>query len=308
MNRAIVATLLVLAATGTARAADLQAELKGLADNERAFAQMAKDKTVREAFVHFVADDGVIFGPQGPANAKAFFAAAPAPPPGAPRLNLLWWPVRADVARSADLGWTTGPSKRSRGDQVSYGYFLTVWKKQADGQWRFLIDNGISTDEMSTLGPDTPVTPLRAEKAAAKGEIKTVDAAAARDEIFAADRALSKVTARGDKAGWLAAMTDDAQLMRNGPQPASGKDAVRAALEKESSSITTEPIGGGASAAGDLGYTYGQGTWKKGDAEEPVDYLRIWEKRDGAWKLVVDEMAAGSPPPPQPKPEEKKPQ
>jgi ketosteroid isomerase-like protein len=288
--------MLVFTATGTARAADLQAELKGLADNERAFAQMAKDKTVREAFVHFIADDGLIFGPEGPTNGKAFFSAAPPPPPGAPKLELLWWPVHADVARSADLGWTTGPSKRIRGDKVGYGYFLTVWKKQPDGQWRFLVDNGIDTDEMSTQGPDTPIAPLRAEKIAekAKAEFKPVDPKTGLEGLLAADRELSKVTSRGDKAGWLAAMTDDARLMRNGPQPWVGKEAVRAALEKESSAITTEPLGGEVSAAGDLGFTYGKGSWKKGDAAEPVLYLRIWEKRDGAWKLAVDEIAPAS--------------
>jgi ketosteroid isomerase-like protein len=286
------ASLLLLTLPGTARAADLQAELKGLADNERAFAQMAKDKTVREAFVHFIADDGLIFGPEGPTNGKAFFKAAPPPPPGAPKLELLWWPVHADIARSADLGWTTGPSKRSRGDKVSYGYFLTVWKKQPDGQWRFLVDNGIDTDEMSAQGSDTPIAPLRVEKA--KAEFKPMDPKTSLEGLLTVDRELSKVTSHGDKAGWLAAMADDARLMRNGPQPSVGKEAVRAALEKEPGAITTEPLGGEVSAAGDLGYTYGKGSWKKGDAAEPVLYLRIWEKRDGAWKLVVDQMASAS--------------
>jgi ketosteroid isomerase-like protein len=303
MNRFAAALLLltVPAVPDTVRAADLQAELKALADNERAFAAMASqpDKTVRDAFLAFVADDGVVFGPEGPTNAKAAFTAAPAPPPGAPKLQLLWWPIHAEIASSADLGWTTGPSKRVRGDQVRYGHFVTVWKKQADGKWRFLIDHGIQTDEMSSLGPDTPIPPVPAAKG--KTESKPVDNKAALDALMTADRELSKITAAGDKAGWLNWMADDGRVLRNGPQPAVGKDAVRAALEKEPS-LTTEPLGGGVSAAGDLGYTFGKATLKKGDATETGDYLRIWEKHGDAWKLALDEITSGVPPPPPPTP------
>ena len=302
MNRiTAVASLLLLAAPGVVRAADLQAELKGLADNERAFAKMASepDKTVRDAFLAFVADDGLIFGPEGPTNAKAAFTAAPPPPPGAPKLQLLWWPTHAEIAASGDLGWTTGPSKRIRGDKVGYGHFVTVWKKQADGNWRFLIDHGIQTDEMSALGPDTPIPPVPAEKVAqGKAEFKPVDAKAALDALMAADRELSKVTAAGDKAGWLNWMADDPRLLRNGPQPAVGKDAVRAALEKEAP-LTSEPLGGGVSAAGDLGFTYGKASWPKDGAKG--EYLRIWEKHGGAWKVAMDEFTTDPPPPPAPK-------
>ena len=307
MNRfaaAVSATLLPLLTVSSAvRAADLQAELKGLADNERAFAKMASepDKTVRDAFLAFVADDGVIFGENGPTNAKAAFSAAPPPPPGAPKLQLLWWPTHAEVAQSADLGWTTGPSKRIRGDKVGYGQFVTVWKKQADGKWRFLIDHGIQTDEMSPLGPDTPIPPVPAEKA--KADFKPVDAKAALDQLMAADRELSKVTAAGDKAGWLNWMSDDGRVLRNGPQPAVGKEAVRAALEKEAP-LTSEPLGGGVSAAGDLGFTYGKATWPKDGAKG--EYLRIWEKHGSSWKVAMDEFTADAPPAP-PKKEEKKP-
>jgi ketosteroid isomerase-like protein len=310
MNRlAAVASLLLLAAPAAVLAADLQAELKGLADNERAFARMAAepDKTVRDAFLAFVADDGVIFGGEGPTNAKAAFTAAPAPPPGAPKLQLSWWPTHAEIASSGDLGWTTGPSKRVRGDKVGYGHFVTVWKKQADGKWRFLIDHGIQTDEMSALGPDTPIPPVPADKAAKdKATFKPVDAKATLEKLMAADRELSKVTSAGDQAGWLNWIAEDGRLLRNGPQPAVGREAVRAALAKEPP-VTSEPLGGGVSAAGDLGFTYGKASWKKGDATEPAEYLRIWEKKGDSWKVAVDEITSSAPPPPPPQKEEKKP-
>jgi ketosteroid isomerase-like protein len=146
-----------------------------------------------------------------------------------------------------------------------------------------------------------------AEKAAqGKTAVKPVDAKAALEQLMAADRELSKVTSAGDKAGWLNWMADDGRLLRNGPQPAVGKDALRAALDKEAP-LTSEPLGGGVSAAGDLGFTYGKGTWKKGDSTEPAEYLRIWEKRGGTWKVAMDEFTSSAPPPPPPAKDEKKP-
>ena len=51
-------------------------------------------------------------------------------------------------AASGDMGFTTGPWE-AKGDindekPSGYGHFVTVWKKQADGSWKFVVDLGIS--------------------------------------------------------------------------------------------------------------------------------------------------------------------
>lgn len=296
---AVLTFPLLFAAAGPARSADLQTELKAMVDSELAFARMAEEKTVRDAFLTFSAENGVLMGPNGAANARQQIASRPAPPPDAPKVRLLWWPVYADISRSGDMGWTTGPSKRMRGDQTGYGNFVTVWKKQPDGTWRWLMDHGINNKEMSPLGPDTPIPPVRAEKL--KGEAPKVDVAAVKEELLAVDRELSKVTAKGDTAGWIAAMADNARVMRDGPQPAVGKEAVAAALSKEQP-VTTEALGGEVSSAGDLGFTYGWAEWKSGKTAKKGSYMRIWEKLDGKWKLVMDNTNPFPPPPPAPAP------
>jgi hypothetical protein len=40
--------------------------------------------------------------------------------------------------------------------------------------------------------------------------------------------------------------------------------------------------------AGDLGYSYGTADWTDGGTAVKANYLRIWVKRGGAWKLAVD--------------------
>ncbi len=59
--------------------------------------------------------------------------------------KLTWHPDKAGVARSGDLGYTSGTYewsfKDASGKAVSdKGKYLIVWKKQADGSWKVLFD------------------------------------------------------------------------------------------------------------------------------------------------------------------------
>lgn len=61
--------------------------------------------------------------------------------------KLVWHPVTGEVARSGDLGFTAGyavfTGKHADGaPQVRYSKYLTVWKKQRDGSWRYVVDGG----------------------------------------------------------------------------------------------------------------------------------------------------------------------
>jgi len=69
-------------------------------------------------------------------------------PPSDKKPLLAWQPSFAGMAESGDMGFTTGPWE-FKGDvkdekPSGYGHFMTVWKKQADGSWKFVVDLGIS--------------------------------------------------------------------------------------------------------------------------------------------------------------------
>lgn len=60
-------------------------------------------------------------------------------------VSLSWKPDFVDVSVSGDLGYTYGrytyKFKDSLGqEQVHEGIFHTVWKRQADGSWKFVWD------------------------------------------------------------------------------------------------------------------------------------------------------------------------
>lgn len=67
-----------------------------------------------------------------------------------PASSLTWEPLRADIAGSGDLGWTTGrfvsettlPDGTTRRGE---GRYVSIWRKQADGSWKVVMDLGNPT-------------------------------------------------------------------------------------------------------------------------------------------------------------------
>src|SRR5215203_1109459 len=126
-----------------------QTALQHMVKTEQAFSKMAEEKDTREAFMAFIADDGLLFRP-GAVNGKRWMLEHPVPPSDKKPL-LAWQPSYAGIAASGDLGFTTGPweAKSDIKDEkpAGYGHFMTVWKKQPDGSWKFVVDLGISHSE-----------------------------------------------------------------------------------------------------------------------------------------------------------------
>ncbi|MBI4420961.1 MAG: DUF4440 domain-containing protein, partial [Gemmatimonadetes bacterium] len=57
--------------------------------------------------------------------------------------------TRADVAASGDLGYTVGLFQSRRLDAagkpvVGTGKYVTIWRKQADGSWKAMLDLGVA--------------------------------------------------------------------------------------------------------------------------------------------------------------------
>ena len=65
-------------------------------------------------------------------------------------LNLKWSPLKADVSKDGSLGYTYGnwiytfKNKEGKEEKV-YGNYVTIWKKQPNGKWKFVLDGGNTT-------------------------------------------------------------------------------------------------------------------------------------------------------------------
>ena len=113
-----------------------------VADAERAFAASAKATSINEAFRKWLADDGILFRPTA-VNAQTFLKSKT---PN--KKQLLWQPNIAVISRDRSMGLSTGPYvfRGKPEDAGSYGHFISVWGKQANGEWRVLIDAGTPHD------------------------------------------------------------------------------------------------------------------------------------------------------------------
>jgi ketosteroid isomerase-like protein len=223
-------------------------------------------------------------------NGKKWTEASPARPG-----LLTWFPIYADVSRDGDLGYTTGPYefRQSAGDKEAYhGYFMTIWKRQADGQWKAVLDQGIST-------PPPTVTAADLQFAAPARAAGKTDATAQPDSLMAIDREFAAAAARkGAAAAYTAYTADDLRLYRDGKFPFVGKSAARPAFSV-AGTLVWQPAKADVSRASDLGYTYGMAQWKAPGAAkvEYSNYVRLWKRQvGGAWRVVLEVFAPCPPP------------
>jgi len=150
MSRSLLGGLLFfLVGTLFARATDPNAFKAELIQADREFCREAAGSGARAAFLSKIAEDGLLLSlGQSPTGKDAVHQLYDGFPGGA---TLTWKPLRADVAASGDLGYTTGtyelrvPGKDGADARVSTGNYVTIWKRQADGSWKFVLDGGNPT-------------------------------------------------------------------------------------------------------------------------------------------------------------------
>ena len=111
---------------------------------EESFCIMAAEKGLAEAFSYFADENAVINRGnkiiQGKAEIKRYYSDQ-----SYLNVKLEWKPDFVDVASSGDLAYTYGKYIFSTIDSNSTpisntGIFHTVWKRQADGKWKFVWD------------------------------------------------------------------------------------------------------------------------------------------------------------------------
>jgi ketosteroid isomerase-like protein len=148
---ALVLFALGAASYGTSSPVDVEKEKAALMRTDSEFSEAAQRLGVGEAFARY-ADESATMLPAGHNAVKGReeirkqFADYPK---GA---TLVWKPFQSDVARSGDLGYTLG-TYESRGPGpdgrpvTRYGKYCSVWKKQEDGTWKWVVDVGTPSPE-----------------------------------------------------------------------------------------------------------------------------------------------------------------
>jgi ketosteroid isomerase-like protein len=125
----------VIALVAIAARADNTADQKAVMQTDRDFYTSSTFKGA-EAWGDFASDDAHL--PYG--NGKAEIAAAMAKSYAKPGFRLQWGPDYSQVF--GDLAVTSGTYELVTNEKHETGRYVTVWRRQKDGLWRFVYDGG----------------------------------------------------------------------------------------------------------------------------------------------------------------------
>lgn len=249
-------------------------------DTEKAFEKMAAEKGVNAAFIEFMAPMGVMFVPEQQ-NAREFWKSIPQS-----TSYLTWNPVWIDVASNGMLGYSIGNSiRRPKGKddpESIHGHYISIWTRQADGQYRALLDTGINHPKPASISTEWKSP---ADSGGDKNE----------GRLSAADSAVpfyATVEANPAKA-YKNYLTDDAIMMRSGKEPLIGKKAALGYIENEKPTIRF-PKRKAFVEGPDLAYVYNVYSIvdKEGKEIEGGNFVQVWKLRRGKWLIAADVLIA----------------
>jgi ketosteroid isomerase-like protein len=253
--------------------------LGSLVDAELAFAKMGKELGVRAAFLAHFADEGVVFEP-APVRLREVWSTRPAPadPLG---LRLEWKPAQAGVARSNDMGYTTGPftlSTAADPENIRHGVFFSVWRRSEGGRWQVILDAGITTAHAADF--------VALAAAPRPGFNARGNAAAERTKLLALETAASALAPNA----YNRLLAADVRLHRDESTPIASRADVAKEIARRMSRVSWTPLEAHVSAAADMAVTHGRyREVDRGQRAHDGYYAHLW-LRDGAgeWRLAYD--------------------
>ncbi|WP_234734733.1 Cif family virulence factor [Tellurirhabdus bombi] len=240
---------------------------------ERKFARMALDTTTKAAFLANMADSAIVFDNGKSKLARLHWQAQPDS-----ASKLVWGPAFADVAKSGDFGYTTGPTyTESGGKRIGYGQYVTVWQKQDDQTVKFLIDAGITHATPMSIPADVNLTKVTSKSTNFKS-----------NDLLNVDKAFNRQLPRiGVPTSHRFFISRGARFYRQNQLPLVAPETIQKQMAGETA-LRFDAQGAQISSSGDMGFVYGTYKSEK-DAYTSGSYLRIWKNESsGEWRIVLD--------------------
>jgi ketosteroid isomerase-like protein len=247
---------------------------------EVSFAEQAAKVGTRAALLancaptSFVTDNGVLTDAQQTWSAR----------PTKSNARLTWYPILADVSQSGDLGYTTGPWTSFQNDRPhTTGEYITVWRKQPDGKWKFAI--GMGVERIGTV-PAKTATVAQPRLPVAVATPSTAPS----NLVLTLDSKFTEAELLKPGATYEQYLSAEARLYRSGVSTMLGK-AAAANMKNFNGRYFFAPTNGYLAAAGDLGYVVGT-VRRSAEGRIPGEqgsYLRIWRREaDAGWRIVLE--------------------
>lgn len=250
---------------------------------ERDFAKSVRGLGVRDGFLAWLAPTSVVFKP-GPVMGIAHHQKLARGWTGL----LDWHPVRAGISGDGRLGWSTGPwtwrRDSTQGSADGHGEYMSVWRRQADGGWKVVLDGGIGHPA------PTGTEPALSYAAPTPGARLGSRPLGARKSLYDADASYARTAAVEGIAGALRRYAaEDVIVLRDGVPRVSSRATALPALAASTTRAQMVSTAQFIADSGDLGYTYGSLVTGSEAAPDSAWYVHVWQRGPTpAWQLALE--------------------
>ena len=251
-----------------------QKGIENLIQAEKNFAAYSVTNSTKEAFLKFMDSSSMMFEEGKPVKGIEFWSKREK---NSGVLN--WRPQYAEISASDDFGYTTGPwtFQPTKNDTiVARGQYITVWYLDKNGEWKFLVDLGVSNTPANAIEDVRIVDAPKQEES--KKTIPHIS------PLVSAENSFNKLFEHKKPKAYKTWLSGESILNRNGSWPAVTSAGRRSIIDSTPAGIKYTMNGWGVSPIPDMGYTYGT-TISNGKTE---NYLRIWRKEESGWRIAVE--------------------
>lgn len=121
---------------------DLEQAKQDLMDVDIRFSDYSAQQGMKKAYQEFAHPEGVLLRPNRMPIVGKNKLIAYLSPLSDSSFTLTWIPLSADVAHSGEMGFTYGIYLFKADSATQKGTYVSIWKKDENGQWKYLLDTG----------------------------------------------------------------------------------------------------------------------------------------------------------------------
>ena len=138
----VIFSFLILLLLSCTEINTIESAKQELIETDKNFSKLSVEKGKNYAFLQYIDSEGVILKANSmPVEGKNRVSKMYENEPDS-GYTLEWKPLNATISKSTDLGYTYGIWKYDNNDTLIWGTYVTIWKKNENGIWKFVLDSG----------------------------------------------------------------------------------------------------------------------------------------------------------------------
>lgn len=251
-----------------------QGNIKALAQTELEFAKEMQTSGIKKGWLKYLDSNAIRFTKANqPENAFKYWQNNERPG------TFDWAPELTEVSSSGNFGYTTGLIAYYKSMDISkpaeyYGGYISVWKRNADGEWKVIFDIGTGYPVQTSIVTQVKELVTINSKTKKKGDVNSL---LFNDSVF-------NISGNKSNRSYKKHLGKPFMLFAEGGTKVTAVDSLFLHVSKIDKETFVKIYGCQISDSGDLGYVYGAYEYDK----KTRMYLRIWRREKSKWKLALE--------------------